>query len=70
MILAWRPDFTGCRFSPVECRFEPVFPRPGLELWASTRNGRVRGKQARITWKKTVARQEAQELQPWVTHDD
>ena len=46
------PRIVGCRFSPVECRFEPVFPRLGLELWTSTRSGCVRGKQARITWKK------------------
>ena len=51
MILAWYPAW-GAVFSPVECRFEPVLPRSGLELWASTRNGCVREKQARITWKK------------------
>lgn len=59
MILVWCPALRWVPFSPVECRFEPVFPRSGLELRASTRSGCVRGKQARITWKKDCRKTES-----------
>ena len=56
-------------FSPVECRFEPVFPRLGVRVVGLyLKRMRPQISKPALHGKIPVKRQETQKLQPWVTH--